>query len=270
LSYRRKAKQAYSATRKRQHLPSLNVAFRSTWDRGLDEALPRIEKLRSEGWNIDYERGALTQSQAEVFAAHVEKHGFETTRIPVAKWGEDLVQFVAYKPKQPEPGETVIPPPVPQLEPKKVRVEKEFDPVERFQKTFWRKGIKPDEPVGGTIMSPDRTIALVRYAADPDQQMTKLAADTVSKAATREPLDHGKLLKAEKAGKDKVKFGKESYYSIKRLKNAIKIVGTSEAFHATDVGVLAIRNQRGDVVLIAPIVETDPSGAIGIEELQKL
>jgi hypothetical protein len=92
----------------------------------------------------------------------------------------------------------------------------------------------------------------------------------VSKAAIREPLDPGKLLKAEKAGKDKVKFGKEAYYSIKRLKNAVKIIGTSEAFLATGVGVLAVRNQGGDVVLIAPIMDTDPSNAISIEELNRL
>lgn len=247
------------------------MSFRSTWDRGLDEAFVQIQKLRNEGWNVDDERGALTQSQAEAFAAHVEKHGFETSRIPVAKWGEDLVQFVAYKPKQASAEEEAVVPPLIQPkppQPRKVRVEK--DPVERFQKTFWRKGIKPDEPAGGTLMSPDRTIALVRYAADPDQQMTKLAADTVSKAAIREPLDPGKLLKAEKAGKDKVKFGKEAYYSIKRLKNAVKIIGTSEAFLAAGVGVLAVRNQGGDVVLIAPIMDTDPSNAISIEELNRL
>ena len=264
MSYRRKAKQSYSAPRRR-HLPYLNVSFRSTWDRGLDEALAQIEKLRNEGWNIDYERGALTQSQADAFAGHVEKYGFETARIPVAKWGEDLVQFVAYKPKQQtEPGE-VVPPPVPQ--PKRKEPE-EFDPVERFQKTFWTRG-KPDDPDRGTLMSPDRDMAVVRHDADPTHSLTKMATDVVSKASVREPLDYGKLLKAEKAGRDKVKFGRDGFFSIDKVKRATRIIGRSEAYFDTSAP-LAIRSQRGDVVLIAPLTGASDIDSIDIKELNKL
>jgi len=238
----------------------------------LDEAFAQIETLRNEGWSIDDERGALTQSQAEAFAAHVEKHGFETARIPVAKWDEDLVQFVAYKPKLTEPGEeAVAPPPVPQPEPKKVRVEKEFDPVERFQKMFWTRGLKPEEPEGGTLMDPGRTMAVVRRDADPAHPTTQLATGTVSKANVHEPLDLGRLLKAEKAGKDKVKFGKDGYFSIDKMKYATRIIGRSEAYFDTvGAGVLAARNQRGDVVLIAPLVGTSDIDSIDIEELNRL
>jgi len=267
MSYRRKGRPLYSSIRRRTHLPALNVTFRSMWDRGLDEALARIEQLRSEGWNIDDERGALTQSQAERFAAHVEKHGFETVRIPVAKWEDDEVQFVAYKPKA---GQELPVPTPPTPEPKAVRVKLEFDPIERFQKMVQ----SDEEPDGGVLMEPGRTMAVIRYDANPTEDsgrsMVNLAKDIVSNAQHREPLNCDKLSKAEKMRKSKVKIG-ESHFDIAKVKRAMRVIGKkSTAYLEKGKGVLAVRNQRGDMVLIAPVIEPAKELTIPIEDLKNL
>jgi len=268
MSYRQKGKQSYSISRRRQ-LPSLNTSFRPIWDKGLGEALIQIEKLRNEGWIVDSERGALTQSQADEFVKRVEKSGFETTRIPVARWEEDLAQFVAYKPKQGESIESSIPPEA-QPEPKKSREASEVDPIERFQMMFWPRG-SPDLPDEGTLMSPGRDMAVVNHNASPTHSLSKLASETISQATVRGLLDYDKLVKALKAKKDKVKFKTGEHFSLDKMKRSVKVLGKGEAYFASTKP-LAVKNKRGDVFLIAPLegVPDNNPGSIDFDELSSL
>jgi len=252
-------------------LPSQNLAFRSSWDAGLDQALARIEQLKNEGWNVDVERGTLTESQTERFIRHAETHGFETQRIPVAEWAGSPVQFVAYKPKQ-VGEETTIPPAQPEPKVKRTR---EITPEEMLEK-FQREFPTSDQPDNGCVMSADRTAAFAAHNANPQgsgMQFPKIADDLeknasasgiVKEADVRETFQRVKLAEFDK--KKVVAIGNGGY-SIQFVRKALKVFGKGKVkFYVKDANSpLAIKNQRGDRIIIAPkIGPHDPNEVVSV------
>jgi hypothetical protein len=261
--YRRRGKPLYSV----RHLSTLNLNFRTSWDTGIDQALTRVEQLKSQGWIVDTERGTLTEKQADSYSQIAEKTGHDTVRILVAKWGEDMIQFVAYKPRL---GEDAKPPLIipPQPRPRQTRITR--DPVMEFQKMFWRKlkQTREAEPDGGVLISPDRSMAIVAANANPvhNQSLKDVAKDIMANAEIRQGLDYRSLLNAEKDPKQEyryVKFGANEF-SIRKIKEAMRVLGKkgSSANHSSKQGVLAVSNPNGDIVLIAPATTTDQSEVI--------
>lgn len=268
MSYRSRRKLTY--LRNVKHLPSANYSFRSAWDSGVEAALARVEELGAQGWTVDVERGTMTGGQADRFAFHMESHGYEVTRVPVADWGGEPIQFVAYKPR-PE-AEGTVPPPPTHEEPKPQR--KVLTPMEVFQKTFWRNR-QPGEPDGGVLVNPKYTAVIVLKGANPsgsNRAFVDLVRDVVAEAEIRGFLDYHKLVKAERSGKVRVRVG-EHAFNIENLKKTLRIVGTSSEMHqSAKRGVAVFRNEDGDAVALAPSVQpySDDGKTITLEELRVL
>jgi hypothetical protein len=267
--YRRRSRPLYNI----RHLLSLNVNFRASWENGLRKALSRVEELKSQGWNVDTQRGALTEKQADFYVQAAEKMGYETTRVPVAMWVEDKVQFVAYKPKTPVTEEAKIPPPHPQSEtkPRTLTRKDTLNPLEEFQKMFWKKKQPgPDDVDDGFLMSPDRTMAVIRKDASPHsvwRNIANLVAETVQNPEVVEELDYNKLVKAEKISKTvnphtRSKWTKYvsfngNVYGIDKIKQALRVLGArkqGKAYVKSGNFPLVVQNPAGDSVLIASAV----------------
>lgn len=77
-------------------LPKANVEFRVEFEKGLADAWVKIDDLRRQGWEVD-DKASLMVNQADRLAENLERKGFETMRLPIAKWLGEEMQFVAYK-----------------------------------------------------------------------------------------------------------------------------------------------------------------------------
>jgi hypothetical protein len=267
MSYRSRRKLTY--LRNVKHLPAANYSFRSAWDSGVEAALLRVEELGAQGWTVDVERGTMTGGQADRFASHMEDHGYEVTRVPVADWEGEPIQFVAYKPR-PE-AENVIPPPPTHVEPEPQK--KAFTPMEAFQKTFWRN-TQPREPDGGVLLNPKHTTVIVLRGANPSEpgnhHFVDLVRDVVAEAEVRGFLDYHKLTLVERSGKVRVRVG-EHAFDIENLKKTLRIVGTrSEMHQSAKRGVAVFRNMDGDAIALAPSVlpYADDGKTITLEEVR--
>jgi len=273
LSYRRRSRPIYNIW----HLPSLNLHFRTSWENGLKQALQRLETLKSQGWNVDIHRGTLTEEQAKRYEEAAEMVGYETVRILVAQWGEDTIQFVAYKPKKP----VEEAPPPSTRPPAKTRVKKERDPVEAFQKMFWKKQ-QPgaDDMDDGFIMDPHRTMAVVRKDASPvvtGQSIVKMVKEITQNPNLVEELDYSKLVKAEKIGRMTKKPVKHvsfnvHCFSVKKIKQAMRVLSTKKAKAYLQYGKpLIVQDKRGHSVVIAEAIkEPDEPDVVSISTVKAL
>jgi hypothetical protein len=98
MAYRDNCRKSFTSKKQAKLLPKANIEFRAEWDKGYANAWAKINDLRRQGWEVD-DKGALTEGQADRLAERLGSEGFETMRLPIAKWLGEEQQFVAYKPR---------------------------------------------------------------------------------------------------------------------------------------------------------------------------
>jgi len=276
------------------HLPSLNYAFRSAWDSSVDKALARIEELKVQGWTVNVERGALMKKQADLLANTAERMGCEVERIPVAEWGDDMAQFVAYKPKEPSAEAPVIILTPQEKKPSRVRTAPTVlttpeQVMSTYIKEFFKpiRGVKqepdPSEVQSGCILDPRRAVGLIRRDAQstpgsltekarrsiPNSRFEEI--DNTTKA--QEALRWAKKLSPPKTRVDIA----GNIVDIDNLVKALKVLGKGKVrAHAEKDGPVYVVNGQGDIVAIAPVIEAEPletityNAAMGLPKVVKI
>lgn len=291
MSYKRASKSAYAQRRMRKQLPSLNYAFRSAWESNIDRALARIEELKSQGWNVDVERGALTQNQADLLADEAERMGCEVERIPVAEWGEelkDLAQFIAYKHK--EGGET--PPIIPKIQAQEKpsrTVQSAMTPeqvMNAYVKEFFTKGREPDpnEVKTGYLLDPTRCVAMIRrdFSSSTPNTIVDSARKLMSQgsqieefentAKIRQSLRNAKKLAHQPKYVTLGSLGTGNHVKINYFEKALKVLGKGRirVYAEKEDGPVYVVNSQRDIVAIAPALSIDDTDRIPFRQLRKV
>jgi len=80
--------------------PASHEAFRQEWDANFDLALQKARELQKKGFLVEesLQRGALMESKAKKLAEDLKQRGYEVELIPVAKWADENVVFLIFKP----------------------------------------------------------------------------------------------------------------------------------------------------------------------------
>jgi len=257
MSYRKYGKGGYDVRQ-------IHFQFRNIWEQGLQKASHLIRDLKSKGWNAEEE--FYFPSQAEKEAHELEKEGYIVQKHPVMKWGNEEIYILAYKPRPPPPS----PPPSPKPKPEQQKKKRRLSPEERFKKLFWPKGQPSETDVAdGTIMNPSRTMAFIR--PDSTSKLAENAKKAIEDAEAGQgyvrEFSYEQLLEKEKAGEDNILvfLDNQSYrYDIKKMKKALKVLGLGRKQRAKTYissqnlpGVMVITDDKGNKVLIAPIIEAD-------------
>lgn len=240
----------------------MNLNYRTVWTIGMNAALTRLEQLKTEGWDVELDRGAMMQRQAEDYINRAELNGFQTMSIPVADWCGETAQFVAFKAK------TGI---TPTSSPDTTQTA-----MERFMFAFWHKPLKSDNQ--GALMNNERTAAVIMHNST-NKEYLKMVETIKSNSLIESELDYIQLEKAEKAGKTKLKIGPTGnvlydIYPIDLLKTMIKILGDANIspFVYGHHQPLLLENPSHDKVVITPLVSSaiPPAETIDFEELKNL
>lgn len=261
MGYKRKAKSSY-----RQKLsPVAHSQFRGDFEKGVDAALARAAELQKDGWEIDLARGTLMESQAKNIQKAYKQAGIQTQMLPVATWQNEPVVLMAYKNEDGIPPVSAIKTPAPKTP--KARASK-FTPStpeevqQRFEKICGR-GITNDN---GFLMDPGRVMALVRRDAAPTGSV-KSTMDMGRKfvnGSYRDFIDavgRKAIIQAEKAGKQVIQFeysGVTTDVSVKHLKKILRTLSGRLTVGWEKDSVAAFASQEGDMVLLAPSIDSDP------------
>jgi len=80
--------------------PASHEAFRQEWDTNFDLALQKARELQKKGFLVEecLQKGALMESKAKKLTEDLKQRGYEVELIPVAKWADENVVFLIYKP----------------------------------------------------------------------------------------------------------------------------------------------------------------------------
>lgn len=111
MSYKPSPHQTYGQRRKHTAFTSVaHYSFRQNWEANFDKAVAQAEALKGQGYLVEegIQKGALTESQAQRVAKHLQQAGFDVRLIPVASWCGEKVVFVVFKP--PKEGTTILQP----------------------------------------------------------------------------------------------------------------------------------------------------------------
>jgi hypothetical protein len=273
---------------------SVHAQFRLEWDRGLDEAMEHVRKLRSEGWLVPDQ--TWMQHQVPNLAKNYEAQGFETKVVPIAKWVGEGVVFVAVKPKK---GTSITVPsisPTPSAKPKVPRgqtvVNLNFtaDKAEaKFVEAAFGRGYKPDD--GKVVQSsdnyfiidPERTWAFASRRAAPIKERWKKLFDDGKKLLLNAPSraifnNNAQMLRqlreAQKKGKTAIDFSgnPNNGVDISYVRKAMATLGGGDirVFQEDSEFPAYFFNQHGDMIIIAPKIHVeDPSTVVNVSDLPK-
>jgi len=267
MAYRRTTSRTYAKMRSKLQ-PGAHQQFRASWEQGLNRAFADASKLQREGWIVDYNKGALMQSQAKNFLEGV-KDDADVQLIPVAKWmGEDVV-LLAYKPEPQASKPKVEKPQTPS--PGKVTTE---ELLERFQKIA-NDGEPLDQQglAKGEVLDKSRVMALVK--ANSNGNLAELAKEIVKKENLAEQLKVNKnAQRALTAAKTKqyqyVRFGNATV-DIRYIQPAFRILkGANVSIYAAPSKPLTVVVENGDMLMIAPALDVAAPLTITYQDALKL
>jgi hypothetical protein len=273
---------------------SVHAQFRLEWDRGLDEAMERVRKLRSEGWLVNDQ--TWMQNQVSSMMKNYEAQGFETKVVPIAKWVGEGVVFVAVKPKK---GTSIAVPsvsPTPSAKPKIPRGQTVMDPnftadrVEaKFVEAAFGRGFKPDDGKvvessdNYFIIAPERSWAFASRRAAPIQEGwiklvdegKKLLANAPSRAIFNNNAEMLRQLReAQKKGKTALDFSgnPNNGVDIGYVRKALATLGRGDirVFQEDSEFPAYFFNEHGDMVVVAPRISVeDPNMVVNVSDLPK-
>jgi hypothetical protein len=272
---------------------SVHAQFRLEWDRGLDEAMERVRKLRSEGWLVNEQ--TWMQNQVPSMTKNYEAQGFETKVVPIANWVGEGVVFVAVKPKK---GTSIAMPsvsPTPSAKPKTPRGQTVANPnftadkvkAKFVEAAFGRRYKLEDGRVVENsdhyfIIDPSRTWAFASRRAAPIQEGWIKLVDAGKKLLMNAPRavfnNNAQMLRqlreAQKKGKAAIDFSGNPIngVDIGHVRKALATLGGGDirVFQEDSEFPAYFFNQHGDMIIIAPKIHVeDPSTVVNVSDLPK-
>ena len=268
---------------------SVHAQFRLEWDRGLDEAMERVRKLRSEGWLVNEQ--TWMQHQVSSMMKNYEAQGFETKVVPIAKWVGEGVVFVAVKPKKGTSiaVPSVSPTPAKPKIPRGQTVANLNFTADRAEAKFVEAAFKPEDgrvvenSDNYFIIDPGRTWAFASRRAAPIQEGWKKLVDDGKKLLANAPSraifnNNAQMLRqlreAQKKGKAAIDFSgtPNNGVDIGYVRKAMATLGGGDirVFQENGEFPAYFFNQHGDMVVIAPKIHVeDPSTVVNVSDLPK-
>ncbi|MGB9774758.1 MAG: hypothetical protein ACPL4I_12235 [Bacteroidota bacterium] len=266
MTYRRKSSTSYAKMRSTVH-PSVHMQFKTVWEQGLSQALERASKLESEGWTVDYNKGALMQSQAENVMKAVKDEA-DVQLIPVAKWMKEDVVLIAYKPKPQKeaPKQQPQPQPVSRVTTEKL--------LERFQKIANDgEPLNQESLAKGEVLDKSRVMAFVK--ATSNERLAQLAKEVVKQENLAGQIRVNQtaqraLIAARTKGYQYVQFGNATV-DTRYIQPAFRILkGANVTIYGAPNKPLTIVAENGDMLMVAPALNASSPLTIKFEEALKL
>ena len=278
MSYKAVARQTYGQRKRLRHAtitPSHHVNFKADWEANLEKAIAQAQKFKDQSYLVDecIEKGTFLESQANRVVKRLEKMGYETQLIPVARWSGENVVFIIYKPPK-EATPTATPKP---KGPKKTEADKLY---ERYFKTFWGPGSNPPDleefVEKGVLLEPGRYVALITPTAPAKDALVKMLRDQQAKGTSVATFDNTPGLqvattKNKNAGSRFVVFDTQGKIGvrIRYFQAALKTLGKGriKVFSlGKDMPIYLVR-EDGHALAISPPTDLDVSQAVTVDSL---